>query len=232
MAKIIFFQAHPDDLEGFCAYLLHYLATQSPKQHEIRICSTTKGDFRPPGGKWDRFKGDVLGAVRKRELENAVAIHSIHPDHVNWLGYIDGFVKFDRSFIDRIATYIQEQRPDIIFAPEALFTWYYHRDHTYTGSAVFYAIYHHLVDFTPNLYFYTSINSNFYFPVSDNTMQLSKQLIACHRTQFWFFNAFLLFFSKILLRIYGFKNKRFRWTFKYAESYRRVYLGPDGKDRK
>lgn len=64
MAKIIFFQAHPDDLEMNCAYLIHYLATESPHQHEVRISSTTKGEFGLPGSQYDKFKGKFLGDVR------------------------------------------------------------------------------------------------------------------------------------------------------------------------
>jgi len=45
MAKIIFFQAHPDDLEHKCGHIMHFLSTKSKKKHEIRIASITKGDF-------------------------------------------------------------------------------------------------------------------------------------------------------------------------------------------
>ncbi len=230
VAKIIFFQAHPDDLEMNCAYLIHYLKKQSPKKHEIRIASTTRGEFGLPGTKYDKFKGEFLAKVRTRELCAAVAVHGIPADHVDWLGYIDGFVKFTRPFVDHIASYLRKHRPDIIVAPEPMYTWYYHRDHTYTGAAIFHAIHHHLIDYTPILYYYTSINSNFYFPVDDKKMQLTKQLVACHKTQFWLLN-WMTIFAKILGRIYGFKNKRYRFIFSHAEPYRRVFFGQDAKRR-
>ncbi len=230
VAKIIFFQAHPDDLEMNCAYLIHYLKKQSPKKHEIRIASTTKGEFGLPGTQYDKFKGEFLANVRTRELCAAVAVHGIPAAHVDWLGYIDGFVKFTRPFVDHIASYLRKHRPDIIVAPEPLYTWYYHRDHTNTGAAIFYAIHHHLIDYTPILYYYTSINSNYYFPVDDKKMQLTKQLVACHKTQFWLLN-WITIFAKILGRIYGFKNKRYRFKFTHAEPYRRVFFNPENRRR-
>ena len=47
MKKIIFFQAHPDDLEFFCPHFLHYLSKQ-PDKYEIRIASLTKGEYGAP----------------------------------------------------------------------------------------------------------------------------------------------------------------------------------------
>jgi len=60
MIKIIFFQAHPDDLEHKYGHLLHYLATRSPKRYEIKIASTTKGEYGLPGSQYDKFKGNIL----------------------------------------------------------------------------------------------------------------------------------------------------------------------------
>ena len=63
MVKIIFFQAHPDDLEHKCGHLMHYLATKSKKNNNIRIASMTRGEFGLPGPQYDKFKGNFLGKI-------------------------------------------------------------------------------------------------------------------------------------------------------------------------
>ena len=68
MAKIIFSQAHPDDLEFNCAHLMHYIAIKSKQKYNIKIASITKGEFGLPGAKYDKFKGKFLAKIRTREL--------------------------------------------------------------------------------------------------------------------------------------------------------------------
>ncbi|MFX0004430.1 MAG: hypothetical protein ACFE9J_13180, partial [Candidatus Hermodarchaeota archaeon] len=63
MAKIVFFQAHPDDLEHKCGHIMNYLATKSKKKHIIKIASITKGEFGLPGPQYDKFKGELLGKI-------------------------------------------------------------------------------------------------------------------------------------------------------------------------
>ncbi|RDE16874.1 MAG: hypothetical protein C4K47_00650 [Candidatus Thorarchaeota archaeon] len=226
MKRYIFFQAHPDDLELNCSQLLHYLGIISAKEHDIRIASVTKGEFGLPGFKYDRFKGDILAGVRTRELYAAARIHAIQPDHVDFLGYVDGLVPFSSGFVGRIAKYLNQHRPDVIVAPEGLYTWYYHKDHVNTGRAVFYVIHHGLIDFSPALYFYNTLAPNVFFPFPAEGFRITERLIECHRTQLW-----LLKRMKHLVRPFailsGFKVRGTR----YAEAYRRVYFGDDSREK-
>ncbi len=220
MTKIILFQAHPDDLEHKCGHLMHYLAIKSKKKYDIKIASMTKGEFGLPGPQYDKFKGEFLAKIRTRELFNAEKIHEIATENIDFLGYIDGFVPFNNDFINKIAEYLKNEKPDIIFAPEAIYSWYYHMDHINTGRAVFYVIYNKMIDFTPILYFYTSLYPNFSFGFKKKDIKtLTYKLIDCHKTQQW-----LLRYTMLPYRLFSRFAGRKLPGWKYAEPYRRVYF--------
>jgi LmbE family N-acetylglucosaminyl deacetylase len=219
MVKVIFFQPHPDDLEINCGHLIHYLTTKSKKMHIIKIASTTKGEYGLPGAQYDKFKGDFLAKVRTRELYNAQSIHGITPENIHFFGYIDGLVEFTREFIYKIAKFLNKERPDVIFAPEAIYTSYYHKDHVNTGKAIYYCIYNKIIDFTPILYFYSTLSPNFFFGFKKEEFSLIDQLLACHKTQFWLIN-YVKWTYKPKTRIAGINLR----GWKYAEKYRRVYF--------
>jgi LmbE family N-acetylglucosaminyl deacetylase len=219
MAKIIFFQAHPDDLEHQCGHLMHYLATKSKKNHKIKIASMTKGEFGLPGAQYDKYKGEFLAKIREQELFNAIDIHGMLPESVDFFGYIDGFVKFNKDIVEKTKEYLNKEKPDIIFAPEPIYTWYYHMDHINTGKVLFYIIYNKLVDFTPKLYYYSSLSPNYFFGFEKEDVHLILNLIACHKTQYWLMNYTMMPYKPIR-RFYG--KKISGW--KYAEPYRRVYF--------
>ncbi|MFX0041148.1 MAG: PIG-L deacetylase family protein [Promethearchaeota archaeon] len=219
MVKIIFFQAHPDDLEHKCGHIMNYLATKSKKEHIIKIASITKGEFGLPGPQYDKFKGELLGKIRTRELFNAEKIHKILPKNIDFFGYLDGFVPFNKDFIKRIVDYLKKEKPDVIFAPEAIYSWYYHKDHINTGKAVFYVLYNKLIDNIPNLYFYTSLSPNFFFGFKKKDLALTYNLIRCHKTQTWLLKWTMLPY-RFTSRFAGRKLK----GWKYAEPFRKVYF--------
>ncbi len=216
MKKIVFFQAHPDDLEFTCGHIMHYLA-QKKEKYEIEIVSSTKGEFGLPGTQYDKFKGDFLAKVRTRELISAQKIHGIPAENIEWFGFIDGFVEFNKEIIDKTVNYLKKEKPDIIFAPEPIYTYYYHKDHINTGKTLFYVIYNKLIDFTPILYYYTSFQSTHKFGFKRKEIALTKQLLACHKTQFWLINYLMLPYRPgALLYARGLRG----WSF--AEAFRRV----------
>lgn len=219
MAKFIFFQPHPDDLEINCGHLIHYLATKSKEKHIIKIVSTTKGEYGLPGAQYDKFKGDFLAKVRTRELYNAQSIHGIPPENVHFFGYVDGLVEFTKEFVNKIVEYLKIEKPDVIFAPEAIYTSYYHKDHVNTGKAIYYCIYNKLIDFAPIIYFYSSLSPNYFFGFKKEDFFLIDQLLACHKTQFWMIN-YVKWTYKPKTRLAGRKLR----GWKYAEKYRRVYF--------
>ena len=216
VAKYVFFQAHPDDLEINCPYLLHHLARRG---HEIRIASVTKGEFGLPGPQYDHLKGDFLVKIRENELANACAIHGIPRESIDYLGYIDGFVTLTKSFTTHIAQYLNEQKPDVIIAPEGLYAWYYHMDHLNTGRAVFYVINKGLIDYIPSLYFYDSLSPNTFFPVQSEDLDVADQVIDCHKTQWWIMSWMRHLVRPVRL-LGGFRVR----GWKYAEPYRHIFF--------
>lgn len=224
MAKFIFFQAHPDDLEFCCAQLMHYLTTKSKNNHIVKVASTTKGEFGLPGAQYDKFKGEFLAKVRTRELQNALSIHGIPPEHTEFFGFIDGFVKFNKSLIEKITKYLEREKPDVIFAPEPIYTWYYHMDHVNTGRALFYIIHNKLINFAPKLYYYQTLSPNYYFPFKKEEIDLAERLLKCHKTQYWLINYMFMIYKPIV-RLGG--RKVSGW--KYAEPYRHVYFKEENR---
>ncbi|MFX0036888.1 MAG: PIG-L deacetylase family protein [Candidatus Hermodarchaeota archaeon] len=220
MVKIIFFQAHPDDLEHKCGHLMHYLATKGRKKYDIKIASMTKGEFGLPGPQFDKFKGEFLAKIRTRELFKAEKIHGLTAQNIDFFSYIDGFVPFNKNFVNKIVEYLKKEEPDIIIAPEAIYSWYHHMDHINTGRALFYILDKKLIDFRPILYFYTSLCPNFFFGFTKKDIKtLTYKLIACHKTQQWLLRYTMLPY-RTLSRFAG--RKLHGW--KYAEPYRRVYF--------
>ena len=226
MAKIIFFQPHPDDLELNCGHLIHYLATKSKNKHNIKIASITKGEYGLPGAQYDKFKGDFLAKVRTRELYNAQSIHGITPENIYFFDYVDGLVEFNEEIIMKIAQYLKMEKPDIVFAPEPIYTSYYHKDHINTGKAIFYCIHKKLIDFIPIIYFYSTLSPNYFFGFKKEDFSLIDRLLACHKTQFWLIN-YIKWTYRPKTRIAGIKLR----GWKYAEKYRRVYLYKKNKKK-
>lgn len=219
MAKIIFFQPHPDDLELNCGHLIHYLTIKSKNEHIIKIGSITKGEYGLPGFKYDKYKGNFLAKIRTKELFNALSIHGIKPNDVHFFGYIDGFVNFDKDLVMKIKSYLDLEKPDIIFAPEAIYAWYYHMDHINPSKAIYYIIHNKLINFIPKLYFYGSLNPNFFFGFKKEDIGLIKNLLSCHKTQFWLINRMIRNYKLSTL----WNGLRLRgWN--YAEKYRRIFF--------
>lgn len=217
MGKYLFVQPHPDDLELNCGQILHYLS-KKVNVANIQIISVTKGEFGLPGPQYDKFKGKFLAKVRERELESAMDIHGIPSENIFYFGYIDGYVPFNRDIINKFIQFLSQNRPDIIFAPEPLYTNYVHNDHVNSGRVVYYILHHRLIDnYTPKLFVYSTLWPNFFFPFNKEDYKVTDQLLACHKTQFWLLNRMKIF-NKILARRSGMSVP----GWKFAEAFRRI----------
>lgn len=223
MGKFLFVQPHPDDLELNCGQILHYLTRKNRNTHTVSIISVTKGEFGLPGSQYDKFKGNFLAKVRTRELENAMAIHGIPSDNIHYLGYIDGYVPFKEEIIGKFVKFLSEYRPDIIFAPEPLYTSYVHIDHVNSGRVIYYILYNQRIEkYKPKLFFYSSLLPNFLFPFTKEDYYITERLLACHKTQFWLLNQMKII-NKIKTRWYGMQVR----GWKFAEFFRKVDYNKD-----
>ncbi len=211
--NFLFVSAHPDDLEFSCANLIRYLAQ---KGHEVRILCLTKGEF----GIFDQnWIGPRLARIRVQELHKAAKINAIPPEKIFFGEFIDGFLKFTSESVNKIISWLNRLQPDIIFAPEAFYAYYFQTDHINCGKIMYY-IFHscqdRLLKPIQNLYFYNTLNPNFWWPFNDLT--LGKQSFLQHRSQWWFIRWIMLFYS--------IDKVNFWWKqlgpWKYAERYRRI----------
>ncbi|MHA1148585.1 MAG: PIG-L deacetylase family protein [Promethearchaeota archaeon] len=218
MKKIIFFQAHPDDLEFNCFHLLSYLCNRSRQTYDIKIASATRGEYGWPKHA-EHFKGERLGRLRTKELFNAMATYGITPEKIHFFEIIDGYVFFNQETVELVREYLNQEKPDIIFACEPRNTYYRHPDHINIGKAVFYVLNKELVDFTPKLYFYSSINPNFFWPIKSEDIPKAQANMRVHASQMHIWNSIGRLYKFIMLQ----QGKGVDGT-KYAEGYRRVFF--------
>jgi LmbE family N-acetylglucosaminyl deacetylase len=230
MPKILFVEPHPDDLELNCGHIIHYLAAQSKNKNIVKIISITKGEFGLPGPQYDKFKGDFLAKVRVKELISAESLHGIPEENIEFFGYVDGLVPFNREIINRMLNYLQRERPDIIFAPEPIYTYYPHNDHVNAGRVVYYIIDHHLLDYTPNLYLYSSLGSNFYFGFTRKDLPLTDKLLACHKTQYWLLNGMKRVYLPVMV-YYAIRHMHKISGWGFGEPFRKVYFHEENQKK-
>ncbi|MHA1674031.1 MAG: PIG-L family deacetylase, partial [Promethearchaeota archaeon] len=133
MRKYLFISAHPDDLEFSCANLIRHLAQ---KGHDVKILCLTKGEFGIFQQEWI---GPRLARIRESELLRAAKINAITPDKIFFGEFIDGFLKFNAESVTTLIEWLNRFQPDIVFAPEALYAYYWQVDHIHCGR-----ILHHI----------------------------------------------------------------------------------------
>ncbi len=222
--KIIFFQVHPDDLSFYCSNLIHYLSKNSKKNFEIKIASLTRGEYGWPKHA-EHFKGSRLGQLRTKEMYKEVKFYGLKPEQIHFFEIIDGYVKFDKKTIDLVVDYLNEEKPDIIFACEPRNTYYRHPDHMNIGKIVYYILDKKLIDLglkKPKLYFYGSIGANFFWPLNKDGIDLGYKTMHLHKSQMHIWKITRRLYT-LLIRQYGKQIK----GWKYAEGYRRVFYAEE-----
>ncbi|QEE17938.1 PIG-L deacetylase family protein [Promethearchaeum syntrophicum] len=211
--KYLFVCAHPDDLEFSCGNLLYYL-TQHGK--EVAILSLSRGEFGIFEPIW---KGPRLAKIRSQELKRASKINGIEKKHVHFGGIIDGFIRFTKENVNLVITWINKLNPDIIFAPEPYFTYYWHEDHISTGKILYYIstkLQNRLNNKIRSLYYYTTAKGNFSWPF--NSAEHSFKALYEHKSQMWLLKWAKLFYP---LEKHNFKKQKLG-NWKMVEIYRRV----------
>lgn len=212
--KFLFTCVHPDDLEFNCGNLIYYL---SQKGQDVHIFCYTRGEFGIFVPEW---KGPRLGKIRSNELIKAAAINGVPKEKVHFGNIIDGFVRFNRENIEYSLEIINKLQPDIIFAPEPFFTYYWHTDHLANGRLMYHLFMkeqRRVVHPIRALYFYSSLNSNFPWPF--NNSKHANDALYQHQSQWWLLKWNLLYYS--LDKINTFKKRIGPW--KLIEKFRRVY---------
>jgi len=217
--KYLFISAHPDDLEFSCANLMRYLTS---KKHNVEILCLTKGEF----GTYDaELVGPSLAKVRVKELQKAAKINGVPPDKIHFADIIDGFLKFTKSNIKIVKEWLNQIQPDIIFAPEAYYAYYWQQDHINCGRLlyrIFSSYQNELVKPIKSLFFYASLKPNVYWPFNDLT--LGKGSLYQHKSQLYFLKWMIPFYSMEKFNFY--RKKIGGWN--YVEPYRRISKKKNG----
>ena len=217
--KYLFISAHPDDLEFSCANLMRYLTN---KKHQVEILCLTKGEF----GTYNAEQvGQRLAQVRVKELLKAANINGVKPENIHFADIIDGFLKFTRSNIKILKDWLNQIQPDIIFAPEAYYAYYWQQDHINCGRCAHYIFssYQNELDKPiKSLFFYATLKPNFYWPFNDTT--LGKVSLFQHQSQMYFLKWMMAFYS---IEKFNFYSKKVG-NYNFIEPYRRISKKKNG----
>ena len=122
--------AHPDDIEFGCAGTV---ATWTDAGAEVTYCIVTDGST----GTQDRtLMGAPLADIRRAESEAAAKIVGV--DHIEWLGYRDGYVEYSLELRKDIARVFRKFKPHrfVVMDPTpTIEDFVNHPDHRAVGQA-------------------------------------------------------------------------------------------------
>ncbi len=167
--RVLFLCAHADDSEFCCGNTEVMLA----KNHEVFIACMTGDEY---GTKRNDFKGKRISLIREREMEGAAKVVGAKLD---WMGFIDGYLPFNRHSFNALKEYINKIKPHIVFAPEPLFTLDFHSDHVNTGKLIYLVL--NEMKNPPLLLYFHSFKTNFYMPCLE--WKKALEALSCHVSQ-------------------------------------------------
>ena len=175
--RFLFFCAHPDDLEFYISNIMISIAKK--KDTIIKVISMTKGEY---GSLTPELMGSsTLGRIREQELIRAAEVEGI--TNVEFIGCIDAHLEINQDVIQKVSNTISVFKPDVIFAPEGLYSYYPHDDHIRTGLIIYKIIKKMKKEERPTLFMYHSYVNTHYFPMK-HWRQQSKALKQ-HISQYW-----------------------------------------------
>lgn len=206
--KILCIQPHPDDCEIAMGGLL---AKLSLEKKEIIYLTLTDGCF---GTNDPSIKPEQLAKIRKEEQERAAKIIGVKK--LLWLNYKDTELPYSSNVRNEIISIIREEKPDMVFAPDAWLPYEVHSDHRNAGllatEAVFFSSLPNInrVDLEKGLephevpligLYYTS-KPNFIIDISD-TFNIKLNALKEHKSQFQNSWEFLVLYLQAIGAFYG-----------------------------
>ena len=182
--RVMAVEAHPDDVEYFCAGTL---AKYRAFGHEVAIACVTNGEVGSP-----THSKEEIAAIRHNEAARAAAL--INADFF-WLGYPDEFLFNSEQVRLHIIDTIRRFRPHAILALDKDND--YHPDHTTAGQLIWDT--HVMVtvpnivtdappcDFIPDIFYMdTPAGINFepeYYVDITAHWETKAAMLACHQSQ-------------------------------------------------
>lgn len=170
--KLLFINAHPDDVEFTCASTCKQAVDLGWDVTQLLMTTDEYGTKR------DDFKGERIRKIRKHEMEEAAKVYGLNLDGTTklkliWFGEIDGHLPFNRDVYLRLKRIIIDIAPNIIIGPDSFFSYDLHPDHKHTGWLVYLIVKSIEPPKRPLLLLYHSCNTNFFIPFTDYSIQLS-----------------------------------------------------------
>ena len=113
--RILCVGGHPDDPESGCGGTL---AKLSAAGHDVTTLYLTRGEAGIPGKSHAE-----ASAIRSKEAEAACKLLAVKP---HFLGQIDGNTIVNNEWIDKMVSFIEQSKPDIVFTHWPIDS---HKDH-------------------------------------------------------------------------------------------------------
>ena len=224
--KVMAFEAHPDDIEHFCAGTL---AKYKAAGHDVAIVCVTNGEVGSP-----TLSKEEIAAVREKEAKKSADIIGAE---FFWMGYPDEFLFNAKEVRLHIIETIRQFDPDIIITLDKDND--YHPDHTTAGQLIWDT---HVMATVPNIktetkpcskiaeiYFMDTVAGinfmpEFYVDISDY-WDKKKAMLLCHKSQEgWLkkqYNTGLVENAEIQAKFRGYQA-----GCKYAEAFRKPRFFP------
>lgn len=224
--KVMAFEAHPDDIEIFCAGTL---AKYKAAGHDVAIACVTNGEVGSP-----TLSKEEIATVREKEAKKSADIIGAE---FFWMGYPDEFLFNTEDVRLHVIETIRQFDPDIIIALDKDND--YHPDHTTAGQLIWDT---HVMGVVPNIktktgpcskipeiYFMDTVAGinflpDFYVDISEN-WQVKERMIECHDSQIqWSMRQYgmsLVDDAKLQSRFRGYQS-----GCKYAEAFRKPKFFP------
>lgn len=213
--KLLFINAHPDDVEFTCASTCQQAVQLGWEVHEILMTSDEYGT------KELEYKGKRIRHIRKHEMVEAAKVYGVNAEgepliNLIWFNKIDANLPFNLQTFKRLRSMVEEINPDVIIGPDGFFTLDEHPDHMRTGWLVYLIVKAMNPPKQPILLLYHSTNTNFYIPIKKISIQVDAW--AKHRSQTTpLFNKLLRTLRKLFYCIRKIKTGPLK-----AEGFRRV----------
>ncbi len=144
--RIIFFGAHPDDIDVFFGGTIAKLISEGKT---VRCVVATSG---ARGSKENKISLEELIAIREKEETEALSHLGVKPEHISFLGLMDGEIQQNNESMEKIVRELRSFQPDIacVHNPQEIFfestraegkLYVNHRDHRRLGELVIDAVY-------------------------------------------------------------------------------------------
>lgn len=143
--RIMFFGAHPDDIDVFYGGLIARLRSDGKDVHCVVVTTGARGS------KDNDISLEELAKVRQKEETEAFSHLGVTKDNITFLGFMDGEIGDDKDVIEKIVRAMRSFQPEVVCThnPKDLFysfqggsmLYVNHRDHRQVGQHVIDAVY-------------------------------------------------------------------------------------------